>query len=244
MAIKSIIFLSVLLSFCARAQNDCYMLINRIFARLLHSSLNLVIENRRVIDKSEVVLVEQIAVKAFKDDPLFNAMVRDEGLRDRLVKTLVRIAWYQGTILVNKVGSIKAFALWHSLSSSEASLLNTFRSGQIEHIFRLPISKVFNLLKMEKLMKRLRVANSSEDCLYLNLVGVDPDHQGEGLARSLIQPVIDHAEKYDTTVVLETQKEANRQMYEYFGFKIVWDETFLVLVLEGKQWFLPLDTEF
>ncbi len=57
---------------------------------------------------------------------------------------------------------------------------------------------------------------------YIRLVGVDPQHRGKGIAKTLTQKCIDHARASgEKTIALHTSEimDAARHIYEGFGFK-------------------------
>jgi ribosomal protein S18 acetylase RimI-like enzyme len=60
------------------------------------------------------------------------------------------------------------------------------------------------------------------DWSYIRMVGVDPAHQGKGIARQLMNRCIDHAKQSgERTVALQTSEmmDAARHLYESIGFK-------------------------
>jgi ribosomal protein S18 acetylase RimI-like enzyme len=59
---------------------------------------------------------------------------------------------------------------------------------------------------------------------YIRMVGVDPDHQGKGIAKVLTAMCIEHAKKNnEKTIALHTSEMMNaaRHIYEGLGFKIL-----------------------
>jgi len=55
---------------------------------------------------------------------------------------------------------------------------------------------------------------------YLQMLAVDPDLQGKGLAGRLLRPVLARADREGLPCYLETQLEQNVPLYEHFGFKV------------------------
>ncbi len=56
---------------------------------------------------------------------------------------------------------------------------------------------------------------------YLQMLGVDPAHQGKGYSGRLLKPMLARAEREGLPVYLETQLEKNVSLYQHFGFKVV-----------------------
>ena len=56
---------------------------------------------------------------------------------------------------------------------------------------------------------------------YVMVIGVDAAHQGKGLGKSLLQPVLRRAAADGVPVYLETAQPSNVPFYKNLGFKIV-----------------------
>ena len=56
---------------------------------------------------------------------------------------------------------------------------------------------------------------------YIMVIGVDPAHQGKGLAKSLLQPVMNKATANGNSIYLETAQPLNVPFYQRLGFKIL-----------------------
>jgi ribosomal protein S18 acetylase RimI-like enzyme len=57
--------------------------------------------------------------------------------------------------------------------------------------------------------------------LYLAVLGVDPDRQGEGVGSALIRPGLDLCDRERLPAYLETGKEANLAFYGRHGFHVL-----------------------
>lgn len=63
---------------------------------------------------------------------------------------------------------------------------------------------------------------------YLEVLGVRPEFQRQGIGRRLIEPILDRADTDEVPCVLETADRANVAYYERFGFSVVDDDLPLV----------------
>lgn len=68
-----------------------------------------------------------------------------------------------------------------------------------------------------ELMER---AHPREPHWYLAVVGTDPAHQGKGVGRALIEPVLAGCDAEGLGAYLESSKERNVPYYERFGFTV------------------------
>lgn len=57
-------------------------------------------------------------------------------------------------------------------------------------------------------------------CWFLGTVAVDPELQGKGLGRAVIEPGIERAEREGLPVFLETSDDKNVSIYERLGFEV------------------------
>jgi ribosomal protein S18 acetylase RimI-like enzyme len=55
---------------------------------------------------------------------------------------------------------------------------------------------------------------------YLQVLGVDPMHQGKGWSRPLLQIILARADQEQMPVYLETAEESNLSLYRRYGFEV------------------------
>jgi GNAT superfamily N-acetyltransferase len=58
---------------------------------------------------------------------------------------------------------------------------------------------------------------------YLQMLGTDPEHQGQGLGSAIMAPVLDRCDRDGERIYLESSKKRNIPFYERHGF-VVTDE--------------------
>lgn len=71
-----------------------------------------------------------------------------------------------------------------------------------------------------RVLAALEAAHPKEPHYYLAILGVDPAHQGKGLSRRLLAPVLARADAERRLAYLETAKESNLALYRRFGFEV------------------------
>ena len=57
--------------------------------------------------------------------------------------------------------------------------------------------------------------------MYLQLLGIDPAHQGRGYSGRLLRAMFDRIDREGLPCFLETQAEKNVSIYRHFGFEVV-----------------------
>jgi len=60
---------------------------------------------------------------------------------------------------------------------------------------------------------------------YLALLAVDPSQQGKGFASQLLKPMLEKLDNQHLPCYLETQNLKNVNMYQHFGFELVFKTT-------------------
>ena len=97
----------------------------------------------------------------------------------------------------------------------------------------VPAIEPEQLARYEAFKVVLEAMTPSEPHWYLGLLGTDPDRQRQGVARALLTPMLDRADREGFPVFLETGMPGNVAVYERFGFSTIAEAT----VPEGpKVW--------
>lgn len=89
------------------------------------------------------------------------------------------------------------------------------------------------LARYEAFKVVLEAMTPDEPHWYLGLLGTDPGRQNQGIARALLEPMLERADREGFPVFLETGMAGNVAIYERFGFRTIAEAT----VPEGpKVW--------
>ena len=72
-------------------------------------------------------------------------------------------------------------------------------------------------------MALLGEAHPHEAHWYLNLLGVAPGSQGQGIGSAMLRAVLDRCDAEGTPAYLEATSPTNRRLYERHGFRVVGD---------------------
>jgi ribosomal protein S18 acetylase RimI-like enzyme len=75
--------------------------------------------------------------------------------------------------------------------------------------------------RMFELMELMDANHPHEPSYYLNLVGVLPDHQGQGLGSALMTPILEKCDREGAPAYLEATSEHNRRLYMRHGFEVI-----------------------
>jgi ribosomal protein S18 acetylase RimI-like enzyme len=175
-----------------------------------------------VRDAKQLDAVVDVLNTAFEDDPLMAWFHSNKDKRSALLRTFVNHAFINGSILQVRGGKVGA-ALWFETNRAQVGPLSLFLTGQALLIPSFGL-RTGDLLKFDAKAAAMRAhlakvaAPNGRPALYLWYVGVVPERRGEGWATSLMQPILDRADREGRAVVLELQKTGNIPLYEHFGF--------------------------
>jgi GNAT superfamily N-acetyltransferase len=111
-------------------------------------------------------------------------------------------------------------AIW-SHSSAKGSSLNTIRAGWPCLPMRCGWTYLFRDAMMDHRYDHLREKLAPKPHMYLGLLAVDPEFQGQGFAGRLLRPELARLDLEGLPAYLETQNLKNVSMYEHFFFKLV-----------------------
>jgi GNAT superfamily N-acetyltransferase len=81
--------------------------------------------------------------------------------------------------------------------------------------------------RYESFKKVLDAMTPTEPHWYLGLLGTRPDKQRTGVARGLLEPMLQRADRESLPVFLETGAKGNVDFYARFGFEVVAEEAVL-----------------
>jgi GNAT superfamily N-acetyltransferase len=160
---------------------------------------------------------------AFFDDPFFTFVIPDTLRRGDILNWLFEKLILYG-ILYGKVyttPAIEGIALLLGPKYPTLALWGTLRTG----LFRLPLK-----LSWHEFARSTRLAIHADQLhkktvtgrhWYLNELGVDPNMQGQGVGRLLLQTVLEQADRTGLVCYLDTFNEKNLNFYQRNGFTIV-----------------------
>jgi ribosomal protein S18 acetylase RimI-like enzyme len=174
--------------------------------------------------------------RAFRDDPLYRAVLPEEGKRRKLLLWLhdkmLRYCALYGTM--HTLPSLEGAACWLPPGRTELTIGGMLRSGLIGLPLRMGPAAHVRFRAYVECSNALRRQNSPDAYWYLWVLGVDSPYQGQGIGGRLIRPVLEEADASGTVCYLETER--NLAFYERHGFRIMAEA--VVPGLDVRTWSL------
>lgn len=154
-----------------------------------------------------------VLAEAFKDDPLNNFVSPKSAYPEFTFRVMAPIFLHDGFVLLAKES--KGAALWLPPKVKLASPVSF--SIMMESLFSFGIGSIYRGLLAMHIMEKYHVP---EDHYYLYAIGTLDEYRNQGVATSLIQPMIERSEKDHLPIYLENTREENLSFYQRHGFKV------------------------
>lgn len=177
------------------------------------------------LETKDLIQSRETLVRAFAEDSLwqevFSSYIDSQEKRRSFFEIPLRLSLTFGEAYADSP-DIRAVAAWLPGERSSIGILSMIRSGAWRSITSLGKevnSSLMPLLEVvdkdrEKIMEGKRYT-------YLQVIGVDPDYQRQGLFSALMKALIEQSDQACRFLYLETSTDSNVPLYENLGFKIV-----------------------
>ncbi|MGJ0629753.1 GNAT family N-acetyltransferase [Xenorhabdus bovienii] len=178
--------------------------------------MNMIVRELKEISETQLTRCTQTLTRAFDGYSLMRHFLAENDHQQRVRR-------YQETFL-RKVG----MTVGHVWATDDGTAVSIWTAPDIEDAEAVfaPLS-----IEFEKIAgSRANVMQASEaimakerpkfPCWFLGVVAVDPNFQGKGLGRAVIEPGLERAEREGLPVFLETSDDKNVKIYERLGFEV------------------------
>jgi ribosomal protein S18 acetylase RimI-like enzyme len=155
--------------------------------------------------------------RAFSDDPLICFLLGEKtAMMPRLFRALFRLALPDGACDVTE--GYEAAALWRPPLRWHTPIYRYIINGP-----QLQFPRVFGLGGIVRAVSALNYIGKrhpKEPHYYLQVVGTDPQQQGNGFGGVVMRRQLTIADSKGMPAYLESSKEKNIPIYQRFGFQV------------------------
>jgi ribosomal protein S18 acetylase RimI-like enzyme len=164
-----------------------------------------------------------VSVRAFQDDPLGRYLFPSPDRRQ------VGLELYLGPFVrygcrtrqaFTTSGGVRGAAVWALKGSNSISAVEMVSSGFVAAQFRFQPAEHLRMMKVGLMMNLLYTRSCRADAFALQVLAVDPPHQGNGLGSRLLQPVLQQADTRRRACALLTTSERAVGFYQRLGFQV------------------------
>ena len=196
------------------------------------------IENLYKVKKQDISKVESTFMDAFREDPLWKAMLDGVPNREKKYKAFFEMP----TKYCMKYGKVFATsqylegaAAWIPGELTDMTFWRVIRSGTLTTGLKIGMKFAKKMLPVEKPIREDREVNMKGiPFTYLQVIGVASEHHGKGYGGQLLKAIIEESEIIKRPLYIETQKEGNVKLYEHFGFELI--KTLQLPVIDIPIW--------
>ena len=174
----------------------------------------------RAADEGDRELVVRLLDEAFQDDPVSGWVFPGDEYRrtthHRLMAAFTGIVLAEGRIDVTEDGS--ACALWLSVPAGEHGAEEDAADDGPARLRAAVDPGNERIELIGRLTAEIHPAGRAHE--YLWMIGVTPEHQGEGIGSALVQHVLDRCDREGLPAYLEASSARSRGLYERLGFEL------------------------
>ena len=198
------------------------------------------IENLYKVQKKDVPKAGAILADAFQHDPVWKQFFKDEARIDQkgaVFESPIRYCLRYGEVYATSE-HLEGIAVWVPGDFTDMTIWRMIRSGAI--ISGMKAMKACTELarKQGRIFGPLqadRKANmKGRTYIYLMVLGVASEFQGQGFGGKLLRALIEESEQAGVPIYVETETERNVGMYKRFGFRVLRQITLPIINL--PQW--------
>jgi len=180
----------------------------------------------------DIPKVINLLMECFKDDPLYCALIPNQNLREKTLPELFECdleEMFQNCEIYADSEQVNGLIV----VDDETEEYNPIKYLTTEAFYALKTDAY--LIKEDRSLKTLWKFIRAKDYLnshwtntlqlkrrlHIIYFAVRPSMHGTGIARKIITPVLEYADKYSLSTSLETHNPNNLSIYEHYGFKVL-----------------------
>ena len=198
------------------------------------------LDNLYEVQKKDIPKAGVTLADAFQNHPLWSRFLKDEAKLDErggFFEAPIRYCFKYGEVYATSE-RLEGIAVWVPGDLADMTIWRLIQSGAI--VSGLGAMRVCTKLVQQQVrilgpLEADRKANmKGRAYIYLMIIGVATQFQGQGLGGKLLRAVIEKGEQMELPIYVETETEKNIRMYENLGFRQIKQVTLPIVDL--PQW--------
>jgi GNAT superfamily N-acetyltransferase len=174
------------------------------------------------LNKSHLETAAAVCSRAFFNDPLDKYLIPDDDKRKECLihptRYYLKLSLLSGQLYATSP-RLEGIISWFS-SQKELTFWHMLRCGFPFPSLKCGAGFVIRDTKLDMLCQKVKKRLAPTNHIYLALLAVDPQYQGQGYASKLLKPLLEKLDEQKLPCYLETTTEQNVSLYEHFGFRV------------------------
>jgi ribosomal protein S18 acetylase RimI-like enzyme len=166
----------------------------------------------------------EVLARAFHDDPHWVWILPDESKRAQVLPWFMEV-WARCCRKYGEVyttaDKVEGAALWIAPGKYPPSVVGMILRGMMLVPLKFGRAAFGRLLSSANYAEQLHRRDVPPRHWYLQVLGIEPPRQGQGIGGALIQPVLARADAEGLPCYVETERERNVRFYRRHGFEVV-----------------------
>lgn len=180
------------------------------------------------LERSHLTQATEVLAQAFNQDPIMQYFypVEEQSRLDSL-RWLSRLTVSYCQIynqIYTTTDAVKGVAVWLPPGTYPMNTLRLLLLGFYMIPFKIQWQKLGEFFSLFAATEKYHHQDMARPHWYLMMLGVAPTYQGSGVGSSLIQPVLEQADREGVPCYLETSTEGGVRFYQRQGFEVVRSE--------------------
>jgi ribosomal protein S18 acetylase RimI-like enzyme len=176
------------------------------------------------LDKDKIEPAVMALSRAFQDSSVNIYAYPDAEVRKKKLpyafESVLRYGMRYGRVYSTS-DRLEGAAVWIRSKWMRMTINRMWRSHALWPAMRIGISASIRMLRLNDCIEKKHDELAPFDHLYLMLLGVDPEYQGNGYGGRLVRGMLTEAGEAGLPCYLETTSEENVAFYEHLGFKVI-----------------------
>ena len=174
--------------------------------------------------KKDITRASATLRDAFQNDPVWRKVFEGQSNIEKkqlaFYEIPIRYCMKYGEVYATS-DKLEGIAAWVQGDLSYMTPWRVITSGVIRATSRLGLGVARKMRPaFSKLESNRRQNMAGRSFLYLNIIGVSPEHQGHHFGGVLLEALIERSNHDNVPIYLETETEQNIKLYEKYGFVV------------------------
>lgn len=178
------------------------------------------------VQKKDIIKAGTVLADAFQQDPFWKEILESANFKQRsaFFESPVKYCLKYGEVYAPSE-KLQGIAAWVPCKFADMTMWRALSCGSFNSIMKMGMKMARQSMQMQTIFEPLEVERRNNmkgrQYLYLIIIGVASEFQGQRLGNKMLKSLIRKSEQAEIAIYLETPTERNVKMYEKLGFRVL-----------------------